>query len=135
MARPTAPDLRSTLRAALVLATRHLQASAAPWPAWGDADVSAIRAATVRLLTRQAECARAVGPAAAHLVSGIALVPYLGAAGGLGGFLPPLIMGVVYQATGSYAIGLMLLSNVAFAGAVYTAWRLGPGATPAPGIP
>lgn len=48
----------------------------------------------------------------------------VGAAGGLGGFLPPLVMGLVYQATGSYAIGLMLLSNVAFSGAVYTAWRL-----------
>ncbi len=48
----------------------------------------------------------------------------VGAAGGLGGFLPPIIMGLVYQATGSYAIGLMLLSNVAFAGAIYTAWRL-----------
>ncbi len=48
----------------------------------------------------------------------------VGAAGGLGGFLPPLIMGLVVQATGSYAIGLMLLSDVAFAGAIYTAWRL-----------
>lgn len=48
----------------------------------------------------------------------------VGAAGGLGGFLPPIIMGLVYQATGSYAIGLMLLSDVAFAAAIYTAWRL-----------
>ena len=48
----------------------------------------------------------------------------VGAAGGLGGFLPPIIMGLVFQATGSYAIGLMLLSNVAFAAAIYTAWRL-----------
>lgn len=48
----------------------------------------------------------------------------VGAAGGLGGFLPPIVMGLVFQATGSYAIGLMLLSDVAFAGAVYTAWRL-----------
>ena len=50
----------------------------------------------------------------------------VGAAGGLGGFLPPIVMGLVFQVTGSYAIGLMLLSNVAFAGAVYTAWRLRP---------
>ena len=50
----------------------------------------------------------------------------VGAAGGLGGFFPPLVMGLVFQATGSYAIGLMLLSNVAFAGAIYTAWRLRP---------
>jgi NNP family nitrate/nitrite transporter-like MFS transporter len=47
----------------------------------------------------------------------------VGAAGGLGGFLPPLMMGLVAQATGSYAIGLMLLSDVAFAGLVYTLWR------------
>jgi MFS transporter, NNP family, nitrate/nitrite transporter len=48
----------------------------------------------------------------------------VGAAGGLGGFIPPILMALVLQATGSYAIGLMLLSNVAFAGAIYTAWRL-----------
>ncbi len=48
----------------------------------------------------------------------------VGAAGGLGGFLPPIVMGLVVQATGSYAIGLMLLSDVAFAGAIYAAWRL-----------
>lgn len=50
----------------------------------------------------------------------------VGAAGGLGGFMPPILMALVFQATDSYAIGLMLLSNVAFAGAVYTAWRLRP---------
>ena len=52
----------------------------------------------------------------------------VGAAGGLGGFLPPIVMGLVFQATGDYAIGLMLLSDVALAGLVYTAWRLGAGA-------
>jgi len=49
----------------------------------------------------------------------------VGAAGGLGGFGPPIVMGAVYQATGDYAIGLMLLSDVALAGLVYTAWRFG----------
>jgi NNP family nitrate/nitrite transporter-like MFS transporter len=52
----------------------------------------------------------------------------VGAAGGLGGFLPPIVMGLVYQATGDYAIGLMLLSDVALAGLVFTAWRLWSGA-------
>lgn len=52
-----------------------------------------------------------------------AVTGFVGAAGGLGGFLPPLVMGAVFQITGSYAIGLMLLSNVAFAGLVYTSWR------------
>ena len=44
---------------------------------------------------------------------------FVGAAGGLGGYFPPLVMGAVFQATGSYAIGLMLLSDVAFAAAVF----------------
>ena len=37
----------------------------------------------------------------------------MGAAGGLGGFVPPLIMGYVYGRTDSYAIGLWLLSATA----------------------
>jgi NNP family nitrate/nitrite transporter-like MFS transporter len=48
----------------------------------------------------------------------------VGAAGGLGGFLPPLVMGWVYGVEGSYAIGLMLLSDVALAAAVYTAIKM-----------
>jgi NNP family nitrate/nitrite transporter-like MFS transporter len=48
----------------------------------------------------------------------------VGAAGGLGGFVPPLIMGWVFGAEGSYAIGLMLLSDVALAAAVYTAVKM-----------
>ena len=42
-----------------------------------------------------------------------AVTGLVGAAGGLGGFVPPLIMGWVYGAEHSYAIGLMLLSDVA----------------------
>lgn len=37
----------------------------------------------------------------------------VGAAGGLGGFVPPLIMGYVYGHTDSYAIGLWMLSGTA----------------------
>lgn len=37
----------------------------------------------------------------------------VGAAGGLGGFVPPLLMGAIYGATGSYAIGFILLAVVA----------------------
>jgi MFS transporter, NNP family, nitrate/nitrite transporter len=37
----------------------------------------------------------------------------VGAAGGLGGFIPPLIMGYVYGRTDSYAIGLWMLSITA----------------------
>jgi NNP family nitrate/nitrite transporter-like MFS transporter len=37
----------------------------------------------------------------------------VGAAGGLGGFVPPLVMGAVYGGLGSYAVGLVALSAVA----------------------
>lgn len=43
----------------------------------------------------------------------------VGAAGGLGGFLPPIVMGLIFQATGSYSIGLMLLAAMAFGAFVY----------------
>jgi NNP family nitrate/nitrite transporter-like MFS transporter len=38
----------------------------------------------------------------------------VGAVGGLGGFLPPLVMGAIRSATGSYSMGLVLLAVVAF---------------------
>jgi NNP family nitrate/nitrite transporter-like MFS transporter len=37
----------------------------------------------------------------------------VGAAGGLGGFFPPILMGLVRDATGAYSIGFMLLSEIA----------------------
>jgi NNP family nitrate/nitrite transporter-like MFS transporter len=37
----------------------------------------------------------------------------VGAAGGLGGFFPPLVMGVVKSATGGYAVGFVLMALVA----------------------
>ncbi|GAA1616622.1 NarK/NasA family nitrate transporter [Nonomuraea maheshkhaliensis] len=36
----------------------------------------------------------------------------VGAAGGLGGFVPPLVMGFVYGRSGSYGLGLVLLAGV-----------------------
>ncbi|MEV5768034.1 MFS transporter [Micromonospora sp. NPDC052213] len=53
-----------------------------------------------------------------------AVTGLVGAAGGLGGFVPPLVMGWVYGTQGSYSIGLMLLSDVALAAAVFTAVRM-----------
>ncbi|GAA1435180.1 NarK/NasA family nitrate transporter [Microlunatus lacustris] len=44
----------------------------------------------------------------------------VGAAGGLGGFAPPLVMGYVYGRTSSYAIGLVLLSLAAAVALVLT---------------
>ena len=35
---------------------------------------------------------------------------FVGAAGGLGGFVPPLLLGILYERTGSYVAGLMLLA-------------------------
>ncbi|HET7478831.1 MAG TPA: nitrate/nitrite transporter [Rubrobacteraceae bacterium] len=39
-----------------------------------------------------------------------AVTGVVGAAGGLGGFFPPLVLGIVRDATGSYAIGFVLLA-------------------------
>jgi NNP family nitrate/nitrite transporter-like MFS transporter len=42
-----------------------------------------------------------------------AVTGVVGAAGGLGGFFPPLVMGVVKGATGSYTLGFVLLAGAA----------------------
>jgi NNP family nitrate/nitrite transporter-like MFS transporter len=52
--------------------------------------------------------ARVTDPARVGGVTGL-----VGAAGGLGGFVPPLIMGYIYGRTDSYAIGLWMLSVTA----------------------
>ena len=52
--------------------------------------------------------ARVTDPSRVGGVTGL-----VGAAGGLGGFVPPLIMGYVYGRTDSYAIGLWLLAITA----------------------
>ena len=44
-----------------------------------------------------------------------AVTGVVGAAGGLGGFFPPLVMGVVKGATGGYALGFVLMALVAVA--------------------
>ena len=54
--------------------------------------------------------ARVTDPARVGGVTGL-----VGAAGGLGGFVPPLIMGYIYGRTDSYAIGLWMLSATALA--------------------
>ncbi|OLB79983.1 MAG: hypothetical protein AUI14_08745 [Actinobacteria bacterium 13_2_20CM_2_71_6] len=43
----------------------------------------------------------------------------VGVAGGLGGVLPPLLLGSVYDLQGSYAIGLTVLAGAGLAAAVY----------------
>jgi MFS transporter, NNP family, nitrate/nitrite transporter len=49
-----------------------------------------------------------------------AVTGLVGAAGGLGGFVPPLVMGAVYGGTHSYAFGLIALALVALAAVGYT---------------
>lgn len=56
-----------------------------------------------------------VEPARVGAVTGV-----VGAAGGLGGFVPPLLMGAIYGAFGSYTLGLLLLAVVAVAGGLFT---------------
>ncbi|MCK2213080.1 MFS transporter [Actinomadura sp. ATCC 31491] len=61
--------------------------------------------------------AKVVEPSKVGTVTGL-----VGAAGGLGGYFPPLVMGVVYAATGAYTIGYVLLAITAAAALAYT-WR------------
>ncbi|WP_433253600.1 MFS transporter [Streptosporangium sp. CA-135522] len=59
--------------------------------------------------------AKLVEPSKVGTVTGL-----VGAAGGLGGYFPPLVMGVVYSATGTYVIGYVLLAATALAALLYT---------------
>ncbi|MBB5433902.1 MFS transporter [Nocardiopsis composta] len=59
--------------------------------------------------------AKVVEPSRVGTVTGL-----VGAAGGLGGYFPPLVMGAVYQATGAYTIGFVLLAAVSLGVALYT---------------
>ena len=56
-----------------------------------------------------------------------AITGVVGAAGGLGGFFPPLVMGTVKSATGSYTIGFLLLGGVAVLALVVLARLSGAG--------
>ncbi|HUG42991.1 MAG TPA: MFS transporter [Acidobacteriota bacterium] len=49
----------------------------------------------------------------------------VGAAGGLGGFFPPLLVGAIRQATGSYSLGFILLAGASIA-CFLLAWRFRP---------
>ena len=49
-----------------------------------------------------------------------AVTGVVGAAGGLGGFVPPLVMGGIYGASGTYAWGLLALAAVAACALIYS---------------
>jgi NNP family nitrate/nitrite transporter-like MFS transporter len=55
-----------------------------------------------------------------------AVTGVVGAAGGLGGFIPPLLMGSIYGRTGSYGGGLIALAVVAAAACAYDALAIRP---------
>jgi MFS transporter, NNP family, nitrate/nitrite transporter len=75
--------------------------------------------------------ARAAPPERVGSVTGV-----VGAAGGLGGYFPPLVMGATYNAGGpDYTVGLSLLTVVALIALVYTVLRLKQPATAHPAAP
>lgn len=47
---------------------------------------------------------------------------FVGAAGGLGGFVPPLLLGAMWKATESYALGLLLLAGFTVVALLITLW-------------
>jgi MFS transporter, NNP family, nitrate/nitrite transporter len=59
-----------------------------------------------------------------------AVTGVVGAAGGLGGFVPPLVMGGIYGASGSYAWGLLALAVVAAGAMTYSVTTRRPAVTP-----
>jgi NNP family nitrate/nitrite transporter-like MFS transporter len=61
-----------------------------------------------------------------------AVTGIVAAAGGLGGFFPPLVMGVVKTATGGYALGFVLMAAVALGCLVMLRAVRGPEPAPAP---
>jgi MFS transporter, NNP family, nitrate/nitrite transporter len=71
--------------------------------------------------------ARMVAPERVGAVTGV-----VGAAGGLGGFFPPLVMGLVYGTLGGYAVGFVLLAATALADALFAATVVAHRATPQP---
>ena len=75
--------------------------------------MAAVRSGRPRLVARLTE------PSRVGSVSGI-----VGAFGGLGGYFPPLVMGVIYQARGSYAVGYLLLAITAAAAIAFTVFLL-----------
>ncbi|MBB3023020.1 nitrate/nitrite transporter [Helcobacillus massiliensis] len=60
---------------------------------------------------------QAADPAQVGSVTG-----FVGAAGGLGGFVPPLLLGSLWNSTGSYAIGLILLALTALVAVGVAIW-------------
>lgn len=124
--RPVGGWLSDRYGAEVVLAVSFLAASGLA--ALASAELELLPAGTVAFLGLAATLgatsgacfelvARLAPPGTVGSVTGI-----VGAAGGLGGFMPPLVMGAVYDATGRYALGLVLLAVVALGTAAFVWW-------------
>lgn len=92
------------------------------------AELELLPAGTVAFLTLAAMLGSASGACFA-LVSKLAppdqvgsVTGIVGAAGGLGGFFPPLVMGAVYTQQGDYTLGFVLLAATALAVAAFVWW-------------
>ena len=119
---PTLPLIASATRAIAAprLSTRRkvrprkmseLKAAPVNNPA---AATSTSRAVTVSSSARDQNASRHSGS-----VTGV-----VGAAGGLGGFFPPQVMGAVSGSTGDHSLGYVLLALTAFAALAYTATEI-----------
>src|SRR5699024_1638395 len=47
---------------------------------------------------------------------------FVGAAGGLGGFVPPILLGAMWSATQDYSLGLLLLAGFTVIALLITLW-------------
>lgn len=57
------------------------------------------------------------GPAKVGSITG-----FVGASGGLGGFVPPLLLGALWTTTGTYTLGLILLAAFTVIAGLITLW-------------
>ncbi len=116
IARPTGGTLADRLGAPAVLAVSFgVTAALAPVLAVAYASILPL---TIACLTMAVALGLGTG-AVLKMVAQVyptrvgAVTGVVGAAGGLGGFFPPLVMAAVYSATGSYALGFVLLGVTA----------------------
>jgi NNP family nitrate/nitrite transporter-like MFS transporter len=123
--RPVGGFLADRIPAAWVLAAAFAVVAAA---ALGQAATPSLApSGTVTFLTMAAALGAAAGAVFALVAQRAprpqvgAVTGVVGAAGGLGGFIPPLVMGTIYGSLHSYALGLIALSVVAAAATTYAA--------------
>lgn len=113
-----APVLAACFAAATALALlASLELALLPWATVAFLGLAAVLGAAAGACF--ALVARVTPPAKVGAVTGI-----VGAAGGLGGFVPPLLMGVIYGRSGDYSLGYVLLAATAALAAAYTWLRL-----------